>query len=90
MKATSRVEELLPEIVRHFAPKRAQALQFNRETHLVSDAGIDSARMIDVVLEIEDRFKLTLEDHEVQELRTFGDLVELVRSHTNGNAPSGE
>jgi acyl carrier protein len=90
MKAASRVEELLPEIIRHFAPKRAQALPFNRETHLVNDAGIDSARMIDVVLEIEDRFKLTLEDDDVQELRTFGDLIDLVRSHANGNAASGE
>lgn len=38
--------------------------------------------MIDVILEVEDRLKLTLDDEEVQNLRTFGDLVDLVQSRT--------
>ena len=78
--ANNCVTEVLREIVGHFAPKRAQPLQLDSGTHLVNEAGIDSPRMIEVILEIEDRFKLTLEDEEVQNLPTFGDLVNLVRS----------
>lgn len=82
------VNEVLQQIVGHFAPKRAQPLQLNSGTHLVNEAGIDSPRMIDVILEIEDRFKLTLEDEEVQNLPTFGDLVDLVQSRTAKTAAS--
>lgn len=73
-------KRVLQEIVGHFAPKRLQPLQLNSGTHLVNEAGIDSPCMIDVILEIEDRFKLTLENEEVQNLPTFGDLVDLVQS----------
>jgi acyl carrier protein len=74
--------DVLQEIVGHFAPKRTQPLHLNSRTHLVNEAGIDSPRMIDVILEIEDRFQLTLEDEEVQNVRTFGDLVDLLQSRT--------
>ena len=71
------VTEALEEIVRRFAPKnRAVAIQ--PETHLIHDAGIDSPRMIDIVLDVEDRFGFTIEDQDVQKVQTFGDLVTLV------------
>ena len=80
--AKNSLNEILREIVSHFAPKRAQPPLLNSDTHLVNDVGIDSPRMIDVILEVEDRLKLTLDDEEVQNLRTFGDLVDLVQSRT--------
>jgi len=73
-----RVQEALHETVSHFAPKRAQPLCLTRDSHLLNEVGIDSPRMIDVILEIEERFGLTLEDHEVLNLQTFGELVDLV------------
>ena len=73
---------VLQEIVGHFAPKRLQPLHLNRGTHLLNEAAIDSPRMIDVILEIENRFQLTLEDEEVQNVRTFGDLVNIVQLRT--------
>lgn len=83
------VSEVLQEIIGHFAPKRGQPLQFRSGTHLAQEAGTGSPRMIDVILEIEDRFQLTLEDEEVQNLRTFGDLADLVQSRTVETAAKG-
>jgi acyl carrier protein len=51
-------------------------------THLVNELGIDSARMIDIVLDVEDTFNITMKDEEIDSARTFGDLLELVRSKT--------
>jgi acyl carrier protein len=70
----------LQEIVGRFAPKRVQPLHLHSGTHLFHEAAIDSPRMIDVILEIEDRFRVTLDDEEVQNVRTFGDLVAMVQS----------
>lgn len=78
---TRPLNETLEAIVRRFAPKIHADLQFTQQTHLVEDVGIDSPRMIDIVLEIEDRFGFTIEDEDAQRVKTFGELMELVQSH---------
>ncbi len=71
------VTETLEQIVRRFAPK-AHAAAIGPETRLIEDVGIDSPRMIDIVLDVEDRFGFTIEDYDMQKVSTFGDLVNLV------------
>jgi acyl carrier protein len=71
------VTETLEQIVRRFAPKTVAAV-IGPETRLIEDVGVDSPRMIDIVLDVEDRFGFTIEDQDVQKVRTFGDLVNLV------------
>ena len=78
---TQTLTETLEGIVRRFAPKNQVDVQFTPQTHLVDDVGIDSPRMIDIVLEIEDRYGFTIEDADVQRVRTFGELMELVQRH---------
>jgi acyl carrier protein len=68
----------IEEIVGRFALKRHDKVPITRETRLIEDLAIDSPRMIDIVLELEDRFDVCLEDVEVQATGTVGDLIDLV------------
>jgi acyl carrier protein len=77
------VLEALKEIISRFAPKRSGDLVLTTDTLLDDEIGIDSPRMIDILLDIEDRFKITIEDRQFQEVRTFGDLVRLVSGVIN-------
>lgn len=70
--------EALEQIVRRFAPKAGATVAVGPQTHLIDDLGVDSPRMIDIVLDVEDHFGLTIDDQDVQKVRTFGDLVRLV------------
>jgi len=72
------VAATLEEIVRRYAPKNRASIQLATDTHLTNDAGIDSPRMIDIVLGVEDAFAITVEDDDIQSVKTFGQLVELV------------
>ena len=82
MTAQQPITEALEQIIRRFAPKSKNELPLTCATRLIEDAGIDSPRMIDIVLDMEDRFGFTIEDHEVQQVRTFGDLVSLVNQRS--------
>jgi acyl carrier protein len=84
MCAQTTVVRTLEDIIRRFAPKHRAETPLTSQTRLVDDAGIDSPRMIDIVLEIEDRLGLAIDDNEVQEVTTFGDLVRLIESHAEG------
>jgi acyl carrier protein len=68
----------LEEIVRRFAPRDRAAITLTPATRLIDDIGIDSPRMIDVVLEVEDRFGITIEDEAIERIRTFGEMHALV------------
>lgn len=76
------VAAALEEIVRRYAPKNRASMQLEPDTHLTNDAGIDSPRMIDIVLGVEDRFAITVEDDDIQRVKTFGQLVELVQKRS--------
>ena len=84
MCAQTTLVQTLEEIIRRFAPKQRGETPLTSKTRLVDDAGIDSPRMIDIVLEIEDRLGLTIDDGEIQKVATFGDLVSLIEARVQG------
>ena len=77
---TNEITTSLETIVRRFAPKDRAAIKLNRETRLTDEAGIDSPRMIDLVLAVEDAFAMTVSDDDIDRVKTFGELVDLVES----------
>jgi acyl carrier protein len=46
---------------------------------LEGDLGVDSARLIDIVLDIESEFGITLEDSLIEKFKTVGDVVAIIR-----------
>ena len=68
----------IEEIVLRFTPKSQHRIPITRQTRLREDLAIDSPRMIDIVLEVEDRFAITLEDGDIQNSETLGDILDLV------------
>jgi len=74
----------IEEIITRFAPKKQGKRTIDRSTRLADELGIDSPRMIDIVLELEDRFHISLEDIDVENTATVGDLVDLVEKRTGG------
>jgi len=75
----------IEEIISRFAPKGKVKRPLTRETRLIEDLGIDSPRMIDIVLEVEDRFLVSLEDVDVQNTATVGDFLDLLESRAPRN-----
>lgn len=47
-------------------------------TELVGDLGIDSPRALQVLVEIEDKLDIEVDDEEVANLQTVGDILKVV------------
>jgi acyl carrier protein len=76
--------ELLDDIagmIRKYAPPGAVLA---RATELSADLNIDSVAAMDLIMEIEDRFEIDIPVNQVSELRTLGDLVDLVQARLVG------
>ena len=48
------------------------------ETSILKDLKVNSARLVDVVLEIEDKFGIEVKDSEADKVKTVGDAVTLI------------
>lgn len=70
--------EKVTAIVRPFA-KHIEALNNATDaTRIIEDLGVNSARLVDIVLEFEDEFGISIDDEAADKVRTIGDAVQLI------------
>jgi acyl carrier protein len=65
-------------IVKPFAKNQEALASVGMETSILKDLKVNSARLVDVVLEIEDAFGIEVADEEADKVRTIGDAVNLI------------
>ncbi len=68
------------EVIRPFIRNHEAIESATRETRLLEDLRVNSARVIDIVLAIEDRYGCSIEEDEEEQLLTLGNLIDLVAS----------
>ena len=52
------------------------------QTSFVNDLGADSLDTVELVMEFEDEFDLTIPDEEAEKILTVGDAIKYVEQHT--------
>ena len=62
------------------AQLRADASAITEETRLVEDLKADSANIMVMIMDLEDRFGVTVEDDQIMKLKTVGDVVKYIDS----------
>jgi acyl carrier protein len=61
--------------------KNQEALDsVSESTHILDDLKVNSARLVDVVLEFEDAFDIEIADEDVDSVETVGNAVALIQS----------
>ena len=46
----------------------------------ISDLGLDSLDMVEITMKLEEKFDISIEDEEIENLKTVSDIIELVVS----------
>ncbi len=52
-----------------------------RETSFVNDLNADSLDTVELVMELEDEFDLTIPDDEAEKLKTVGEAIDYIQKH---------
>ncbi|MCX8028815.1 MAG: acyl carrier protein [Brevinematales bacterium] len=52
------------------------------EASFVEDLGADSIDIVELIMSLEEEFGITISDEDAQKIRTVGDAVEYIKSHT--------
>jgi acyl carrier protein len=59
----------------------AERSSLTPETQLVADLGIDSARALHLLVKLEDELEIEIDDDEVAEMQTVGDVLSFLDRH---------
>ena len=54
----------------------------NKTTSFIQDLGADSLDTVELVMEFEDHFNISIPDEEAEKIQTVGDAVSFIVNHT--------
>lgn len=67
-------------IISKFAKNKQAIETATADTRIRKDLGVSSANLVDIVLDIEEAFDLSIADDELGKIVTIGDAVSLIES----------
>ena len=75
-----KIYEEFTNILRLYAKNPEELEKATRDTHILNDLKVNSARLVDVIIKCEDVFGISIEDDEADKIRTIGDALEIIKS----------
>jgi acyl carrier protein len=54
-----------------------------RDTHFINDLNADSLDTVELVMEFEDEFEISIPDEEAEKIQTVGQAIDYIKQHTN-------
>ncbi len=70
--------EILERLIEYLKPMAPDGVELSAETHIVTTLALDSVKVLDIVLDIEDDFDAVVPMEALVDVHTVGDLVKVV------------
>ena len=71
------------EIVRPFVKNQEALDSVGEDTNILQDLKVNSARLVDIILDFEDAFDIEVEDEDADAVNTVGDAVRLIAARVS-------
>jgi acyl carrier protein len=66
------------DIIRPFVKNGDALATATEETNILEELGVNSARLVDIILDFEDRFEIAIDDDSADRVQTLGDAVTVI------------
>lgn len=73
----------LQPIIVTYLPEDVSAQHINKDADLTQELNINSAHLVDVVLDVEDTFNIELTNEDIEKLRTVNDAIGIIQNKTS-------
>jgi acyl carrier protein len=74
------IVEKLKNIIKPYVNKPEALEGLNEDTEFIKDLEINSANLVDVVLDVEDEFDIRIENEEMEKMLSVGASLEIIKS----------
>ncbi|MCG2430332.1 acyl carrier protein [Aequorivita xiaoshiensis] len=70
-------------IIKNYLPEDVSKMEISRESDLTKELNINSAHLIDIVLDVEDVFDIEIKNEDLEKLRNLNDVINLIKQKTD-------
>ena len=70
--------DILKEIITNYNPNLEKLKEFSPETDFIKDLEINSADLVDIILDIEDKFSITIDDEGMQNIMNVQAALDVI------------
>ena len=71
------------EIIKPFVKNQEAFESVDENTNILQDLQVNSARLVDIILDFEDAFDIEVEDEDADAVNTVGDAVQLIAARVS-------
>lgn len=70
--------DALKEIIKVYLPDDVAVDEVNEESHFINELNINSANLVDIILDVEDAFDIRLENEDMDQMHTVKDALSII------------
>lgn len=68
----------LKDIIKIYLPEDVAVTEIEQDSHFMNDLNINSANLVDIVLDVEDAFDIRLENDDMDQMQTVNDAMAII------------
>jgi acyl carrier protein len=68
----------LRDIIKIYLPEDVSVDDITRESNFLEELNINSANLVDIVLDVEDTFEIQLENEDMDQMQTVNDAINII------------
>jgi len=72
----------LKEIIKVYLPEDVSVEDIKEDSHLMNELNINSAHLVDIVLDIEDAFDIEISNEDIEQMQTVADAKAAIKRKT--------
>lgn len=76
----------LKEIIKIYLPEDVSVDQISQESHFLNELNINSANLVDIVLDVEDAFNIMLENEDMDQMQTVSNALAIIDAKLKARA----
>ncbi len=70
------------ELIEEYVKETDKLESAGMETAIIGDLKVNSARLVDIIIKVEDTFDIEIEDDDADKIKTIGDAVDIIEKKT--------
>lgn len=75
---TEEIQEKLKDIIKPYVQNHEAFKLINADTHILQDLQVNSANLVDIIIDAEEVFNIEIDDDEAEQMMTVKDAVGII------------